>query len=270
MSILRKTFPLLFLAFVASVAPAATWTTIDVPGAVQTQCVGINSAGDIVGIYVDPADVTHGFVLKAGVFTTLDVPGAVSTWPNGINDAGQISGWFRSTQGQEHGFFFDGQNFTTLDVPDSLFTYALKIDNAGEVVGWYADANNIGHGFKWSTGNYTTIDKPGSGHSELHGINNRGDMVGDTNRGFLLNRHGIFRTFDFPGFSVDINDHKVIVGFYSKRTNHGFRFSAKRKVFTKLDYPGSRATICFGINFAGEIIGYYDNGGVIHGFVRTL
>jgi hypothetical protein len=40
------------------------FTTIDYPGAVSTELWGINSAGDMVGDYVDGSGKTHGFVLN--------------------------------------------------------------------------------------------------------------------------------------------------------------------------------------------------------------
>src|SRR5215467_646140 len=69
-----------------------SFTTIDVPGAINTQAFGINDSGQIVGFF-DDALGGHGFVLDTGGnFTTIDVPGASSTRAFGINDSGQIVG----------------------------------------------------------------------------------------------------------------------------------------------------------------------------------
>lgn len=64
----------LLLAAVPLSQAAATWTTIDVPGAAGTAVRKINSAGQMVGEYSDSS--THGFLLSAGTFTTIDFPGA--------------------------------------------------------------------------------------------------------------------------------------------------------------------------------------------------
>jgi len=40
------------------------FTSVDIPGAIETVVFGINSAGDIVGLYVD-ATTGHGFLLRA-------------------------------------------------------------------------------------------------------------------------------------------------------------------------------------------------------------
>jgi uncharacterized membrane protein len=52
----------------------ATFTTIDVPGAIATDAQGINDAGQIVGGF---GNVTgHGFLKEGATFITIDVPGA--------------------------------------------------------------------------------------------------------------------------------------------------------------------------------------------------
>lgn len=78
------------------------FTTLDAPGASETFAYGINTAGQIVGTFVDPTGV-HGFLNISGVFTTLDVPGANHTDAWGINGRGQIVGWFLDATGV-HGF----------------------------------------------------------------------------------------------------------------------------------------------------------------------
>jgi hypothetical protein len=47
---------------------AGRFVTVDPPGSLMTQALGINPRGDIVGVYTDAAG-THGFLL-----TTSEVP----------------------------------------------------------------------------------------------------------------------------------------------------------------------------------------------------
>jgi probable HAF family extracellular repeat protein len=81
-----------------------SFTTIDVPGAVQTIANGINDSGQIVGSFSDAAG--HGFLDSGGTFTTIDAPGALSTDARGINDSGQIVG--AGSYSFEHGSRFIG------------------------------------------------------------------------------------------------------------------------------------------------------------------
>ena len=85
----------LVLAAFASSASAApyTFTTLDVLGARETEAFGINTAGQVVGVFIDSSGGRHGFINTGGTFTTLDVPGAGSTFASGINNAGRWWGF---------------------------------------------------------------------------------------------------------------------------------------------------------------------------------
>lgn len=70
------------------------FVTLDEPNAAPegTNADGINDKGEIVGAYIDPAGVVHGFLEADSNFTTVDFPGADATTCQGINNAGQIVG----------------------------------------------------------------------------------------------------------------------------------------------------------------------------------
>src|SRR5262249_60184692 len=91
----------------ATNAAALSFTTIDVPfsGVSETQAIGINNRGQIVGFYNDSTG-THGFVDDNGRFDTINVPipGAIGTALNGVNDRGQIVGNYDTSGGLENGF----------------------------------------------------------------------------------------------------------------------------------------------------------------------
>jgi uncharacterized membrane protein len=87
---------------------SAVFTTLDPPGSNFTVAEGINSRGDIVGLWSTdsfPPATTHGFFLSGGVYTTIDVPGATSTQIFSINATGQIVGQYNDAAGNTHGFF---------------------------------------------------------------------------------------------------------------------------------------------------------------------
>ncbi len=80
--------------------PDGTFTTIDVPGAVDTFPNSINGRGQIAGSYNSPK--THGFLLDQGVFTTIDVPGAEVTFLWKIKGK-RIVGGYQDFNGFTHG-----------------------------------------------------------------------------------------------------------------------------------------------------------------------
>src|SRR5262245_6558411 len=77
--------------------------TIDAPGAVTTNALSINNAGDIVGIAEGTAE--RAFLLSKGQFANVDI-GASATEATGINDRGDVVGTFTDSHGQ-HGFLIE-------------------------------------------------------------------------------------------------------------------------------------------------------------------
>lgn len=79
------------------------FTTIALPGVLQTSASGINDSGEIVGSSSNGTN-TNGFVDIGGIFTTFDVPGAVTTIPYGVNNLGQIVGSYTDASGATYAF----------------------------------------------------------------------------------------------------------------------------------------------------------------------
>ena len=147
---------------------------IDAPGAGTTGggkgfsfsgtiAVGIDTAGDIAGIYADTNSVYHGYLRTAsGTITTFDVTGAGTTGlfpgtiPTSMNPGGDIAGFYADTAGINHAFI---RNFTTatitapLDAPNAsksgMFngTVPFGINASDALTGVYFDANVVLHGF---------------------------------------------------------------------------------------------------------------------------
>ena len=70
----------------------------------------INPAGTIALWFVDPGNVSHGYLrTKNGAITTFDVPGAgrgssQGTFPFCNNAADTITGWYIDSNGLQHGY----------------------------------------------------------------------------------------------------------------------------------------------------------------------
>lgn len=80
-----------------------TYATIDYPGSGFTFAGGANASGNIVGIYVDAANVGHGFLFN-GTYTSFDYPGSIFTEATGINPSGVIVGLYTDSANVTHGF----------------------------------------------------------------------------------------------------------------------------------------------------------------------
>jgi hypothetical protein len=107
---------LLAAASPAFAGPLYTYTTIDVPGATNTEANGINSSGQIVGDYLGANDTQNGFLLNKGVYTTLDGPGGnyvPDAGASGINAMGQVVGSYY-TGYDLIGFLYRNGAYTTI------------------------------------------------------------------------------------------------------------------------------------------------------------
>src|SRR5216684_1858573 len=77
----------------ALLAGTSSFTPINFCGACSTQPLGINSRGEVSGIYVDPSGNSHGFLKDGAIYISFDgPPGAVFTEAGHINNKGQIAG----------------------------------------------------------------------------------------------------------------------------------------------------------------------------------
>jgi probable HAF family extracellular repeat protein len=295
------------LLLVVSVGEAAQprYTSFDYPGATSTTPQGINSAGDVVGFYVDTKNATHGFLLSSGTFTSIDYPGAIATQARAINANGDIVGTHVDAAGLPggglRGFLLEGKEFTEIMYPGHMNTILQRITDEGVILGCYHDQDTMGtmHGITYQ------IQDPGS-FAELPtqaSMNNgalvRGevvaglytDMMTNVNHSYLASKD-LFAPFDFP-FSIgtsawDMSSQGEVAGVYtdSAKKVHGFVLTLDSSVltfgidpqfgvngsfsFTSVDFPGATATNVRGINTDGTVVGFYvDAAGKTHGFLLT-
>jgi probable HAF family extracellular repeat protein len=131
------------------------FSTIHVPGALETHAWKINARGQIVGNFRDSGGTFHVF-LRRQSFTPIDFPNAVATGARsgtgGINSRGDIVSEYCSapcpSPSAQHGFLRIWQGgFETIDVPNAVRTVALGINTRGDIVGLYDDTGSNTHGF---------------------------------------------------------------------------------------------------------------------------
>ena len=278
-----------------------TFTTVDVPAAVNTSAVGINKQGSIVGAYRDTGGKLHGFLDVGGTFSTIDFPDATFTQIISINKSGQIVGNY-GIGASTHGFLanppYGVANFTTINVPfiGAQNTIAHGLNDSGQIVGMWKNSGGTNHSFlanfPYGPTDFTSFNVPlecstcGDGAG---GINNSGQIVGgyfanSKNHGYL-DTAGVFSTVDFPdanngSVAIRINNVGQIVGAYLDANSQVHGFLNTSGVIETVDFPGaafegagnpaSANTGAFGINDLGQIVGtYLDAGGHFHGYLAT-
>jgi uncharacterized membrane protein len=274
----------------ASPAGAATFITLDFPGALATRLWGINDLGQIVGDYSLSDGTDHGFLFDlAGGFTTIDDPNGDGSdnEARGINNSGEIVGFYiDKTDHFRHGYLYSQGTFTTIDVPvtGASNTLIYGINDNDEVVGQYIDSGTPAfHGFRLhlTDGAFATVDHPG-GLTAPTGITNAprtqiSGTFGDgfNNHGFLIS-NGIFSTFDYPSAvstqGYGMNRRTQIVGNYETTTppaTQGYLRDTNGS-FKPIVYPNSNSTTPADINNFGVIVGNYNTLANLdyQGFVR--
>jgi uncharacterized membrane protein len=160
-----------------------TFTEYDVPGAVQTNLLGINEPGDVTGGFdPDGSGVFQGFIDRGGTITSFSVPGALSTFAYEINNSKKlVVGYYIDSSGILHGYYRDanGALHFPIDPPGSVGTVLFGLNNRNWVVGRYADSSGVTHGlFFVPPDRFFTFDYPGSTFTSLNGISSQGNIVG--------------------------------------------------------------------------------------------
>jgi len=160
-----------------------TFTEYDVPGAIQTNLLSINDAGDFTGGFdPDGSGIFQGFVSVGGTITSFSVPGAISTFAYEMNNSQQlVVGYFIDGSGILHGYYRDanGALHFPIDPSGSTATILFGLNDRNWVVGRYGDSSGATHGlFFVPPNNFFTFDYPGSTFTSLNGINAQGIICG--------------------------------------------------------------------------------------------
>lgn len=110
------------------------FTRIDVPGATQTEVLGVNDGGDVVGAFATSDGHLHGFLLHhTGQLQKIDQPGSSFPTANSVNNSLTVVGGDGTS-----GFTWKNGTFTpfNLAVPSNGESESLNgISNLGVIVG---------------------------------------------------------------------------------------------------------------------------------------
>ncbi len=245
---------------------------IAVPGALATEPAGMNSSGDVVGIYEDGQHY-RGFLFRQGKYILIDFPGAHSTFPVAINDSGTVVGVCDGNSGPQNFIRSATGVFRTVSFHDENGKPSSMIDihgitNSGAVWGSEVKTNDHPVYLLGPTGQRVLYRfKAGS---QLNSMNSNGTMTGEmlsedgpsgSSVGFII-RSGNLSTIRYPGanktYAEGINDHEDVVGTFVDANNNAgcFRLN-KNGEMAELIIPGAYLCRARKINNAGDVIGDY-------------
>ena len=161
-----------------------TFATVDAPGTIFNQALGINASNTTVGYFASDKAGQVGqqaYSQSRGSFTNLNtlLPATnQNSQATGINDSGHVVGFYLPTAATSIGFLDLGGVISTIDPFGSSFTQALGINNRDMIVGFYTDANGVQHGYTDQNGSFSSFDPPGSVNTTINGVNDLGQLVG--------------------------------------------------------------------------------------------
>jgi len=158
-----------------------TFTQYDVHGALETNLLSINDAGDFTGGFdPDGSGIFQAFVSVGGTLTSFSVPGAASTFAYETNNSNQlVVGYY--ILGVLHGYYRDASGVLhfPIDPSGSTATVLFGLNDRNWVVGRYGDSSGATHGLFFVPPNsFFTFDYPGSTFTSLNGINDQGVICG--------------------------------------------------------------------------------------------
>jgi hypothetical protein len=158
------------------------------PGSLVTYALGLNDAGNVVGIYLDTQQQVHGFLLQGTNYTSVDFPGAVATEALGTNNHGDIVGDYTDSAGRVHGFVRMSGQFRNVDAPFASGLTINAINDTRMVAGTYSSGSTtasfsgpLEHLQPFSFPQFSPLDPehyPTTFTTYANGLNNSQEIVG--------------------------------------------------------------------------------------------
>jgi len=198
------------------------------PGYTQAVAIGINNAGDVVGI-VSPSVVLqpqYAVIWQNGMPTLLGaVAGATQSSARSINNAGQVVGNLQTSIGNQAVIWNNGIP-TLLPPPPSLplpspqykQTFASSLNDAGQVSGYSVSNTGSELALVWNGVTPTELGRDGNQYGVATGINLNGLVVGKIYDAAVV-WHGTTPTalpkFSVPnagGEALAVNNSGIVVG----------------------------------------------------------
>ena len=257
------------------------------PGTTSSRADAINDSGQIVGVFVNPANPegSGGFIIDNGVFTDMGtLPGGNWSEAYDINDAGVAVGWWGNTVVGPSPMAMTWTNGAMQDLSLLLplvRSRAFAINDRGCIAGVIIDqgAEIDGRAFVWDGKRAQILPPTPGGHtSSAQAINNIGQMTGWGNvpcsppsefcnirKGFLWDGKRMIALGSLPGYPnvrpYDLNDAGQIVGYMEDLNNQkaflweGGQIHVIDDLVPGFDGINIGSGTARGINSAGQIAG---------------
>lgn len=270
---------------IASVhAQTYTFTDLGHADGVSAAAAGINSAGQVVGLYMDSSHLNHAVTWING--QAIELGSASTNWGFGgfsnpwgmsgsaisINNAGQIVWSPVDINNASHATAWNNGVTTDLGTLGGAQSEALGINQAGQIVGRAQDVNGNWQAVAWNNGQPTELAAPvGTSSWQANAVNNAGQIVGtgirqsDNTRQPVMWDQGVATNLDtswtqsYQIQAYGLNNVGQVVGSVKAPNNVDYYRAVEwdHGVATLLGMPsGYYAAEAKGVNDAGQVVGF--------------
>jgi len=155
------------------------FTAVNFPKSNGTEATGINDKGEVVGLYFDSANLTHGFSKIGTKYTSISVKGGTNTVAWGVNNAGQITVYTTNSAGTFDSYLMTGTKLKKIDNPGAGTTGTIvhTPSNVGDIDGTYYNSAGTEMGWLLHKGKYYDVVDTG-GVTRADGLNDKSELVG--------------------------------------------------------------------------------------------
>lgn len=267
----------------------------DLPGGSASYGINVNDVGQVVGFGETSSTLEQAFLATNGTMISLGaLPGGSDSIAYGINDAGTVVGWADTSGGLWRAFQYGSTGMTDLGtLPGDGQAQAYGINNVGQVVGWSFPTDDttgnlcllrVGncplHAFLYDNGSMAALENlPGATTSLAYNINDAGQIVGDSGPHGFLDTGGVMTDIStLPGgtdsHAIDINNTGQVVGWAVASDGNPHATIYQNAALTDLNSlipsgSGWSLDYAYGINDAGQIVGFGTHAGVVRAFLLT-
>lgn len=247
-----------------------------------TYTLGINAAGDVVGVSPSASGNCHAALFRNGQVIDLGTLGGLISEASAINRAGLIVGNSQIASGYVHAFLYSSNVMTDLGTLGGANSYATAINDAGQIVGRSEMSDGTTHAFLYAAGVMTDL-----GAGAASSINTVGQIVINSSGFISVYTNGAMQTLpELPcpsgelqsGAAYAINDSGEVVG--DTVCSSGWPLWSDRAMSvaggqaTDIEPPGIVYSAALAINASGHVLGqaisYCDGGACESGYLPPV
>ena len=147
-------------------------------GGAESEALGLNDAGQVVGWSLTADGNTHAFLHDGTSLQDLGTLGGPDSEAHDINNRGQIVGWANIAGGESHAFLYENGAMRDLAPGSKEGSWLDAINNAGMAVGGSSQGDTAEVPFWWDGQRFGPLLGLEGGVGSARDLNDTGQIVG--------------------------------------------------------------------------------------------